>query len=97
MNVLKTTMLAAAALCAASLAGSASAMPLSGPASAAKALSGDLQTIRWVCGPYRCWWRPNYFYRPHYGFYGRPWWGGPRRHFAYRHGFYGGPWGRGWY
>jgi hypothetical protein len=21
--------------------------------------------VRVVCGPYRCWWRPNYFYPRH--------------------------------
>jgi hypothetical protein len=32
------------------------------------------QSVPWVCGPFRCWWRPFYYrawgyYRP-YGFYG---------------------------
>jgi hypothetical protein len=31
-------------------------------------LSSNVENVRWVCGPYRCWWRPNYYY----GWY-RPW------------------------
>jgi hypothetical protein len=60
-----------------------------GPASAMPALDHGLATnqasqieqVRWVCGPWGCRWRPNYwggygFYRP------RPYWGGGwrRRH-----------------
>jgi hypothetical protein len=54
-----------------------------GPASAMPALDHGLATnqasqieqVRWVCGPWGCRWRPNYwggygFYRP------RPYWGG---------------------
>jgi hypothetical protein len=84
MMKIKIALLAAGAFCAASLAaGSASAMPVGGLAGAASEVSGDLQQARWVCGPYRCFWRPG----PR--FYGRPWWGGPG---YYRHyGFYGRP------
>jgi hypothetical protein len=59
---------------------SASAMPI---APLQGAVSSDVENVRWVCGPYRCWWRPNYYYRPYavyrpyrfYGYraYGRPW------------------------
>jgi hypothetical protein len=39
-------------------------------------IPSSLENVRWVCGPFRCWWRPNY-----YAFYGpRPFWG-PRRVF----------------
>jgi hypothetical protein len=54
----------AAVLTAGSAIGQASAMPASGLASAATATNG-VQDVRYVCGPYRCWWRPNY-YGPHY-------------------------------
>ena len=52
-------------------------MPLDALKSATEAVQ-QTENVRWVCGPYRCWWRPNY-----YG-YVRPYWG-PRRHY----GFYG--------
>jgi hypothetical protein len=60
------------------------AMPY-GLASAAKPdLASSIDQVRWVCGPFRCWWRPNY-----YGAYG---YGGPR---FYGRGWRGG-WHRGW-
>jgi hypothetical protein len=54
-----------------------------------EAASGVQQT-RWVCGPYRCFWRPNY-----YG-WGRPW--GWRGGWGWHRGWRGGGWGwhRGW-
>ena len=64
-----------------------SAMPMNPLASPAS----NVSAVRWVCGPFRCWWRPNYYVGPSayyggpYGYYG----GGPR--------FYGGwGWRRGW-
>jgi len=91
MSKIKIALLAAGAFCAASLAtGSASATPVGELATAGSETSADLQQVRWVCGPFRCFWRPG----PR--FYGRPWWGGP----GYRHyGFYGRPyrWGPGIY
>ena len=63
-------------------ASAASAMPLDGLKPATEAVPAA-ENVAWVCGPYRCWWRPGYRY--HYGqrFYGpRPWrfgWHGPRR------------------
>lgn len=64
----------------AAMSASASAMPAGGLATASKQIS-DVQDVRWVCGPYRCWWRPNVY--PYYGAYGyypvRPYrWWGPR-------------------
>ena len=56
--------------------GTAAAMP-NGLPSISKALTQDVQDVRWVCGPYRCWWRPNWYGA--YGYYGRPrFYGGPR-------------------
>jgi hypothetical protein len=64
----------------------AAAMP-AGPLGAAAAATSNVQEARVVCGPYRCWRRPNY-----YGYYGppRPYYYGPR--------VYGPGWGyrRGW-
>ena len=69
MQKLKYALAAAAALGAIALgSGSASAMPNGLPTSA---LSSDVEN-----GPYRCWWRPNYYY----GYYGGPRWG-------WRHGW----------
>jgi hypothetical protein len=57
-----------------------------GVAKAADLAAGRIEPARWVCGPYRCWWRPNYFYAPR-PFY-RPWGYGWRRPW--------GGWHRGW-
>jgi len=93
MTKLNITLLAAAALGAAAFAPTAaSAMPAGGLGKAASQLS-DTQQVRWVCGPFRCFWRPNYYgygayaFVPRHHFYGRRWWGGP---------FYGHRWGWGW-
>ena len=64
--------------------GAASAMP-NGLSALAQTQASDVQDVRWVCGPYRCWWRPG-FYRGFrtYAFIG------PRRH------WWGPRWGWGW-
>jgi hypothetical protein len=103
MSNLRLAAIGVAALCGVGLqSGTASAMPMSGLANAASEMATGLEQVRWVCGPYRCWWRPSYypyggayawggprFYaRPGWGYYGRPWW---RGHYYWR------PWGgRGW-
>jgi hypothetical protein len=78
----------AVALCGASLAvSSASALPIAGSATVPDQVPSIVQNARWVCGPYRCWWRPN-FYPPY------PYYGGPVYGFYYgRPGWYGRPWG----
>jgi hypothetical protein len=61
-------------------ASSANAMTNTMPAGLAKSADqvGQVEQARWVCGPFRCWWRPNYPYG-YYGYYGgyrpfyRPW------------------------
>jgi len=78
MKQLKYTLAAAAAVGAVALApGSASAMP-NGLPSISGAVSSNVENVRWVCGPYRCWSRPNW-----YGAYGYH--GGPRRWWGWRH------------
>jgi len=74
MNV-KIIAASAALFSATMLAVPASAMPVD---NLAGAMSGNAEQVRWVCGPVRCWWRPNYygyrFYGPRgraYGYYGR--------------------------
>jgi hypothetical protein len=76
----------AAVLTAGSAIGQASAMPANGLASAATAAAATngVQDVRYVCGPYRCWWRPGpYYYGPRYYNYHvgpRPYWYWHRRH-----------------
>ena len=68
MAMLKLGGLALAAVLGAGLAtGPASAMPANGLASAATqaAATNGVQDVRYVCGPYRCSWRPGY-YDPRY-------------------------------
>ena len=88
MNTLKLSLVAAAALGSAVLAaGTASAMPLGGLATASTEAAAKIQDVRWVCGPFRCWWRPNYAVVAPYPVYRyRQWWG-PRRDYAYRWGW----------
>lgn len=42
--------------------------------------ASGVEKTRWVCGPYRCWWRPNHFYYgggpANYGWSGYGWGGG---------------------
>jgi hypothetical protein len=59
-------LLLAALLGSSLLIGTASAAPSLGPAGTVRQQTTDgLQPVRWVCGPYRCWWGPG------------PYWGGP--------------------
>jgi hypothetical protein len=85
---------AGAVLSAASfLAQPAAAVPVSNLASAAEQLS-TTQNVAWVCGPFRCWWTPRYYYAPvvvapraYYGYpaygYGYPAYGYGYRYPAY--------------
>lgn len=88
MHVIKTTLIAAGLAGAAALSsGAAFAMP-NGLPQADTATRAE--QVRWVCGQYRCWWRPNYYGA--YGFYGPP------RVWGYRgwhRGFHRG-WGHRW-
>ena len=81
MAMLKLGGLALAAVLGAGLAtGPASAMPANGLASAATqaAATNGVQDVRYVCGPYRCWWRPGYNYyvgpRHYWYWHRRHWW-----------------------
>jgi hypothetical protein len=84
----KTTLAAGLALGALTLGASgASAMPALDPGVAQAADSSvNIEKARWVCGPYRCWWRPNY-YRPYgvYRPYGYGYYHGPRRYWHRRY------------
>jgi len=88
--ILKLGLAAGLTLSAAGLAASsASAMPMNG-LDPAVATTSDLaqnhvEAVRWVCGPWGCHWRPNYW--------------GPRPYYGYRRYGYGyrGGWHRGYY
>jgi hypothetical protein len=81
---LKALITATALGSAAMVAGPASAMPVDNLADAA---ASNVEQVRWVCGPYRCWWRPGpYFYGPRFYGYNRPYY--YRRHFFHRRFYY---------
>jgi hypothetical protein len=75
MKYLKRSLVAVIALGAVALGASgASAMPNGLPSATATAPS-DVENVRWVCGPYRCWWQPGPW-GPGWGWH-RPWGWGP--------------------
>lgn len=58
----------------------ASAIPFSDLGTVSKSLTTDIQNVVWVCGWYRCWWRPVLVYPAPYVYYRpysawRPYWG----------------------
>jgi len=69
MKALAINLVASAALCLASA--PASAMPVANLAPVANDLALH-QSVPWICGPYRCWWRPWLGYYRRWGYY-RPW------------------------
>jgi hypothetical protein len=69
MSNAKAALVAAAFLSLSMVGSAAAAVPVSNLSNVAKASAG-IQDARWVCGPFRCFWRPNVFiHRPLYGFY----------------------------
>ena len=86
----------------------ATALPLAGLESAVLRdgqPAAQVEQARWVCGPYRCFWQPNYWGPgPRWGWGGGPrwgWGGGPRWGWGGgpRYGWGGGPrygWRGGW-
>ena len=56
------------------------AMPVSGLTPAEKQISANVQNARWVCGPYRCGWRPGWGWRGAYWGYAPGWRGWRRWH-----------------
>jgi hypothetical protein len=94
MSRMKTGIAAAVVLLSTSmLSGSVSAMPANGLTPAVTQAAGGVEKVRWVCGPYRCWWAPGPYWpgTPRWG-WGHPgWWrGGWGWH---RWGRHGGGWG----
>ncbi len=93
---IKFAVAGALALGAAFVAAPASAAPMLDPGIAHSSdLSGAKpEAVRWVCGPYRCFWRPGPRFYGGYGFYGPR----PFRGYGYGRPFrgygYGGGYGR---
>jgi hypothetical protein len=82
-NEMRKQIFGAAVLCAATMATlPAAAMPISDLAVASPA---SIESVRYVCGRWRCWWAPGpafYVGPPAYAWGG---WGGPWRHRYWRH------------
>ena len=80
------------------LIGQAGAAPMNGLTAVANQVAGNIQLVRWVCGPYRCWWSPGPYYRyydyygPSYGYYAAPYYG----YYAYAGPGWGYDWRRWW-
>jgi hypothetical protein len=53
----------------------ASATPSNGMAVVSQQDTNGLQKVSWVCGPYRCWWRPGPYWGPRPYWWGHPYWG----------------------
>ncbi len=54
-------LIAGGILCAATMVAlPAAAMPVD---NLARATHQNIEQVHWVCGRYRCWWSPNYYYR----------------------------------
>jgi len=89
MNHLKCALVAGSVLGSLALVpASALAMP-NGLTSASAVSSSNVENVAWVCGPYRCWWRP--YWRPYWGHYGYAWgprWGWGGRRWYHWHGGY---------
>jgi hypothetical protein len=68
----KLTLAAAAVILGTTVAGSAMAVPV---AKIDTDKQQSIQNVRYVCGPHRCWWRPNYYghYLHHYYAYYPRW------------------------
>jgi hypothetical protein len=85
VTIRSTTLAASAALWGASLLPT-QAMPVSNLAAGAHVAPAPVQEVAVVCGPYRCWWRPDYYYPPPYA--------PPRAYYGYWPGWPGYGWSR---
>jgi hypothetical protein len=66
---MRTKVVACAALLALTLAlapRDATAMPNGVDPALRDTVPPQLEPVRYVCGPYRCFWQPNVYYRPYY-------------------------------
>jgi hypothetical protein len=60
MNMLKLALVSAAILTAATVEGAGAMPPAKLNMTAIPKPAAQAQDVAWVCGPYRCVWRPNY-------------------------------------
>jgi hypothetical protein len=81
MRKLKTAFIGAMFAAVALASAPGSAIPIGDLSAASKSLRNETQKVVWVCGSYRCWWRPVFvypapcvYYRPYWG-WRRPYWG----------------------
>ena len=90
-NLTIAALAVATVLGAAAINDKASAMPLNGLTPTMTQSAVSVEKAAWVCGPYRCWWRP------------RPYWSGywaPRRYWGWGGGWqrwHRWGWHRGWW
>jgi hypothetical protein len=78
-------LVAGGVLCAATMAAlPAAALPVD---NLARATQPNIEQVRWVCGPYRCWFAPNYYYGygPRYYGYGPRFYAAPRAYWGPRY------------
>jgi hypothetical protein len=73
VKALAISLVAGVALCGI-VSAPAAAMPMSNVAAAASDLALD-QSVRYVCGKYRCSWRPDYYYSYAPSYWYGPGWG----------------------
>jgi hypothetical protein len=83
MQKLKAAVIAATFAAVALASAPGSAMPIGGLAAASESLRTETQKVAWVCGWYRCRWRPVFVYPGPY-VYARPYWGWPRAYWGWR-------------
>jgi hypothetical protein len=83
MHKLKAAVIAALFAAVALASAQGSAMPIGGLAASSKSFSIETQKVVWVCGWYRCWWRPVFVYPAPY-VYARPYWGWPGAYWGWR-------------
>jgi hypothetical protein len=83
MHKLKTAFVGAMFAAVALASAPGSAMPIGDLGAASKSLSTKTQKVVWVCGWYRCWWRPAFVYPAPYLYY-RHYWGWHRPDWGWR-------------
>lgn len=91
-NLTIAALAVATVLAAAAINDKASAMPLNGLTPAVAQSTVSVEKAAWVCGPYRCWWRPGPYWRPAWGGYCAP-----RRYWGWGGGWHRWGWHRGWW
>jgi hypothetical protein len=99
MKASRFALLAATALCGGALfVEPGAAMPVGKLGAALDVGAARAQNVAFACGPFRCWWRPNYYAAPLYGpAYVIPYTSGPGWYGGWRRPWYGGRYRRAWW